>query len=262
MRAVWLVVLLVLAGCATTRPQPTKPTSAPRSPDAWAGFPVGRKPRPIVLLHTMPRAHRVDGRSADAGRSSTFETDPPSIAPTANVRLWDGMAVLPTIDASTALRAMLAQTKSPPLRVTRVDFGAAQFDTDRGPLTLPAWLFHTQDSAEPLVWPALDPSVFWRFDKVPSPESRPSGIRVTKVDGLKITVTLPHPHEPCRGKPPPAYHGEARESDTSVMVTAVPEHATGCAPATSTLAPFDITLARPLGDRVLVDGANRPIPVN
>lgn len=260
MRRTVLVFLLVLAGCSSTSPpKAPKPTQAMRTDGDWGGFPVHRKPRPIVLLHGMPAFRRRHGKPTDV-KPPTLPTDPPPIGPTAEVRLWDGMAVLPTIDARTALTAMAAKTAVPPLRITRVDFGAAQFDTDRGQLTLPAWLFYPENTADPLMWPALDPKVFWHFDKTQGDE--PSGSRVTKVDGLKLTVLLPFPNEPCQGKPAPQYHGEARESDTSVMVAAIPEHATGCAPDSSTLAPFDVTLARPLGNRVLVDGAGRPIPVN
>jgi len=73
------------------------------------------------------------------------------------VTLPDGVATLPLIGASAAIDRMKADAGAakdasvPPLAILGIELGTADYLTDRGTLTLPAWLVHTADELGPTV---------------------------------------------------------------------------------------------------------------
>src|SRR5687767_3862102 len=126
MRMIWLVSLLVLAGCS--EPPERRPglgqTASAVHPDLdWTTFPVGRKPRPIIVLDSLPKP----------GMTVTLA---PAPAPPATmlVTLPDGPAELRTITADEAVTAMGARRGGPSVGAT---LASAAFNTDRGKVTLP-----------------------------------------------------------------------------------------------------------------------------
>ncbi|GHJ43536.1 hypothetical protein Cs7R123_08780 [Catellatospora sp. TT07R-123] len=278
--AALLAVLLALASC--TRPDgadaPLRAIGAPQAPAgpdpgllaAWADFPVDRKPRPIVLIG---EAVKVDGfTTGDAklaflkGSLSLEAALPPGPA-TVRVRLHDGVFELPAIGARAAYdriaavgRPDSAPDASPaPMRITKVELGTAQFHTDRGPLTLPAWLFTGPEMMGPLAVPAPGPAAFWRPDE---PGYSGIGNGSIAADGVTLTVQLPQPQAACPGQPVLRYQAEAVESGTAVTVgLRVVETLPPATPAAGgecgsdlvlRSAPYTVRLAGPLGARVLV----------
>lgn len=244
-RTIWLMVpVLVLAGCteSSQRPPVSPQTASVTHPDLdWTAFPVDSKPRPIVLLDPLPKP----------GMSVTLASAPTPPA-TMAVTLPDGPAELRTISADEAVTAMGAYRSGPAVQATLT---SAQFETDRGDVTLPVWRFDTSPVIE---WPALTPTAFWKLGKIPqfSWETPPA-----RLDGLKLTVSLLHSPEPCPGSGPPVFRGEAKESATSVTVYATAGNTRPCAPGRSEMRPFEVTLRSPLGARVLITGAGSPIAV-
>ncbi|WP_370019593.1 hypothetical protein [Planotetraspora sp. GP83] len=252
----------------------------PQALNDWRAFPVHRTPRPILLLDELPK---VEGEAAGNAKTALlarrFElagTLPEHAGGKVTVLLSDGSASLDSITAAEAFEAMNALkgpvegTPSPPLRITGATLGSALFSTDRGPRTLPAWLFHSPAVSGDIAWPALTPEVFWRFDRLHHP-SATVGFARLGADGRALTVTMPAPPTACPGEPILQYDPVFRESETAVAIglttrtvgTApgtVKEHCT--TPAVFRTLPYRIRLAEPLGGRVLVDAAGAPATVS
>ncbi|HEY2949904.1 MAG TPA: hypothetical protein VGJ53_16145 [Micromonosporaceae bacterium] len=216
------VLLGVLAACAqpgaaggTDAGAADNPTTSPAL-EAWRAFPVDQRPRPIVLIHPPPASsgYRTPAASdaVGEGRLVLVAELPPTPA-TADVDLPDGrytVALLPAGDAFERLRGAgdpaYVEGDPPPVRVTSVALGTAQFNTDRGQLDLPAWLFEVPDALGPVAWPALDPAVLWAYDRVfGTPWSRAIGIGFggsLGSDGVTLTLRLPAPGPSCAGNQP------------------------------------------------------------
>jgi hypothetical protein len=257
------------------------PPPAPRAtpgagPELWASFPVDRKPRPIVLLSPPPAmAGFTTGAAKLAALNGNLELSarlPPAPA-TVTAQLPDGPADFPALaaerafaDLSTALRA----SAPPPdptdaLPVTRVELGTAEFQTDRGPLGLPAWLFHPVDALGPIAWPALPPDAFWAY--TPQPGGDPPARLAA--DGT-LTVPVPAPPSPCPGAQ--VFEVDATVTETASTVTVVPRSVpTSIAPGPSQpscgqrlvlqFVERQVRLAAPLGNRVLIGSGGRPVAV-
>jgi hypothetical protein len=150
-----------------------------------------------------------------------------------------------------------------------VELGAAEFGTDRGPVELPAWLFHAPDSFQPLAWPALKPDAFWRLGDLP--HAGDVGDGRLAADGVTLTVTMPAPHpEACPGDPIYEHDAVFVEGDTAVVI-GVSRRTTGTAPGVRDgqcgydmmlrTKEYTVKLAAPLGNRVLITSAGGSVPV-
>lgn len=280
------LVLLLSTACATptevTPGQPSDPAGPASDPPrptgvgpaalaAWRDFPVRRSPRPIVLLGPVMReaGYRTDAAklAVATGRVELAAT-PPTAPATLRVALPDGTYALPTAPATDAFAALRAAGEPenapgespPPLRVTQVTLGEAEFPTDRGTLRLPAWLFHAAESLGPIAVPALAASAFWRPGQLDP--SAFGGNRVS-ADGHTLTVVLPAPHpSPCPGQPRERFVPSLLESVTAVAVdirvelgpTASGDPSTPCArDLMLRTAEYEVRLGAPLGNRVLVN---------
>ncbi len=249
--------------------------------DAWRNFPVTRTPRPILLLGAPLREtgyHAGDAKLAVAtGRYELAATLPSTHPATSTATLPDGTFQLPIITAAQAyerLRGTGNPANAPdanpaPLHITRVELGTASFHTDRGALDLPAWLFHAPDSFEPLAWPAPHPDAFWRLGDLPFAGDVSDG-RLAD-DAVTLTATMPAPHPgACPGDPIYRHHPVVLEESTVVAIGVRREivsiepgsHRDDCAyDLMRRTQQYTVTLAAPLGNRVLVSSAGMPAAV-
>jgi hypothetical protein len=183
------------------------------------------------------------------------------------VQLSDGEAELATVGAAAAFDTlntfgMPAQRTGTPLPVTGVSLGSFRFTTDRGPLTLPAWLFTVRDGLGPFAVVALARQAFRGYDEQLLGADGP--VRIS-ADGRTLTVPVPQGAS-CTSGSPPAPQAEALESTNAVAVGPAPvspsPQPTDCVlPAYLRLVDAQVTLAAPLGGRVLVDGNGNPYQV-
>jgi hypothetical protein len=273
------VVTSLLVGCGRPVGSGASPAPVPSEPgwdvdpavlDAWRDFPVDRAPRPILLLGQPLREtgyHSEGAKLAVAtGRFDLAAALPSGQPATVTVKLADGRFPLPIIPAAQAYDGVRG-TGSPgnapdanptPLRITRVELGTAPFDTDRGRLDLPAWLFHAPESFEPLAWPAPSPEAFWRLGDL---NYASSDARVA-ADGLTLTVTMAAPYPgACPGDPVYRHIPVVVESRTAVALgvrrevvrTEPGPRRTDCGyDLMLRTQPYTVRLAAPLGHRVLV----------
>jgi hypothetical protein len=183
------------------------------------------------------------------------------------------------ISAQQALSDMKAAGGSPcpdctPLQVTGARLTTATFQSSRGPALVPAWEFSIKDTDVTLDQIAVAAQI--AAPPRPTPNDQANGGQVAQpwvgpavqsatVDatGLTLTVTVvgaPDPGDkPCGAD----YTAEAVESDTAVVVI-VYEHRNTLPAMCSAVGAFrtvQVTLARPLGTRTLIDLAAQPISV-
>ncbi|MEU7530341.1 hypothetical protein AB0A74_31755 [Saccharothrix sp. NPDC042600] len=263
-RLLVLAVTAVLAGCGATHdaasPAPLVTGPAP------VDFPVTAKPRPIVLLGS--RVEVVDGyRSGEEKLGASeggfeFVGTPPATPEPATVALPDGPAQLSFVPAADVLQAVGAPPRgkgrqNAPVRLVSAEFGTAEFTTDRGRWPLPAWRF-TTEAGSVVATPALSPDLFWRLGEVqPAVTANAGG------DGTDLTVSMPAPPEPCPGDEPARNEPVVTESETSVAVTVRTIGKVGDCPRTLALKlePYPVKLAKPLGNRLLVDAQGGVVAV-
>jgi hypothetical protein len=247
--------------------------------DAWRDFPVDRVPRPIVLLGEVARVEGFTTNEAKeaAGQAHYEYTGAlPDGPATATVALPDGPARLRLVDAASALAALRTPAEPvppamavPPLRITAIELGTAEFLTDRGRLALPAWLFHVVAGLGPIAWPAVEPAAFWRLGELGYPTAG-SGNTIS-ADGMTLTVTQgAAPTDACPGEPLLAYDPVLVERATAV---AVGLHSRVVSPPSGPprqdcardlvfrTQPYPYRLTTPLGNRVVVDSQGNPVPV-
>ena len=234
---------------------------------AWERFPAGARPRPIVIS-TPPKLP--DGGFADAdakeaalaGRYELRAALPANPPPTVRVTLPDGAVELPSItaqDAVDALSAVQIQPSGNTLPISRVELGTVAFDSDRGPVPLPAWLFTVDGAKGPIAWPAVADSAFWPREPT---DLVMSGVARRGDDARTLKVTLPAPPgQGCPGDPRSRYEPSVLESASAVVVglRAVPDGVVpgtpvaDCAvPAVARSVEYSVALASPLGGRVLL----------
>jgi hypothetical protein len=200
--------------------------------------------------------------AALAGRYELAAVLPAGPPPTVRVTLPDGAVELPSItaqDAVDALSAVQIEPSGNTLRITRVELGTVTFDSDRGPLPLPAWLFTADGAKGPIAWPAIADSVFWPREPT---DLVMTGVAHRGADPRTVQVTLAAPPgQGCPGDPRSRYEPAVLESPSAVVVglRAVPDGVVpgtpvpDCAvPAVGRTAEYSVTLASPLGGRVLL----------
>ncbi|WP_405016902.1 hypothetical protein OHV05_07205 [Kitasatospora sp. NBC_00070] len=136
------------------------------------------------------------------------------------------------------------------LQVTEVRAGTRPVATSRGRATVPVWEFTVAGYTEPFAYPAVAP-------QQPSPpggpvpdelRARSVGLGSVSPDGLTVTGSPP------QGGCDRVTGAEAYETDRVVVLIGhlLPPTAEACA-AVLRFSPVTVRLARPLGDRVVLD---------
>ena len=241
----------------------------------WDAFPVDRVPRPIVVvtggLLEVAGFHSENGKLAFLTGQIELATPLPEASATVAVDLPEGRITFPVLRPDEAFASVRAQgspanapNSSPaPVRVTSVTLGSAEFSTDRGRLRLPAWLFDGPDIMEAVAWPAVGKEAFWRYGEPNNAATMPPS-QLSR-DGRRIRYAVPG--QGCPSQPVLRYRVEVTETATTVVLTTVgnivstpgPEAKDlTCAAIGVTPEPYDVDLAAPLGNRVVIartDGA-------
>jgi hypothetical protein len=153
------------------------------------------------------------------------------------------------------------------MTITAAHFGTAPMRTDRGIATMSAWLF-TATGAEggDLTYPAVPGSAIWGGN---TQQSWNGDAAVISADGLLLTYFFTGAKEgtgPCQAN----YKGAIAETNAVVRISteAIPGQPTN-GPNGQPLActaegyrrSVNVTLARPLGGRVVVDARGNAVPV-
>ncbi len=201
----------------------------------------------------------------------------PSDAPPGGTVQWqDGTThAVPVLTAQQALSDMKAAAVQPcpdctPLQIIAARLTTATFQTSRGPAQAPAWEFSLKDTDVKLDQVAVGDQ--FTVPSVPSPNDQSAGqawvgppVQSATVDasGMTVTVTVvgaPDPGDkPCGAD----YTAEAVESDAAVVMI-VYEHRNTLPATCSAVGAFrtaQVTLAKPLGNRTLIDLQAQPISV-
>ena len=226
----------------------------------------------------------IDGNNAKLAWGAglfVIETPLPSAAPPDASILWqDGTTYpVPVISAQQALSHMKAanQWSCPdcsPLQIIGARLTTATFQTGRGPAQAPAWEFSLKDTDVKLDQVAVGGG--FTAPPVATPNDQTTGQQVAQswvgppaqsatVDASGMTLTVAFVGAPDAGDKPCGadYTAEAVESDTAVVVI-VYEHRNTLPAACSAVGAFrtaQVTLAKPLGNRTLVDLLAQPISV-
>ena len=224
---------------------------ARRALQAWSGFPSGRLDRPLVLLSSVTI-------------SGGFRTGEQKLA-----FLRGAIEAIPDFPPSIlkVMRGMPAEYAGPPLTVTSAVKGSTEFSTDRGRRQLRAWKVHARDVPKP-IW-VLDPATI-RQTWQPGQDVREwtGTTAALQPDGCTITMFFPG-GSPLWTKYPTT---DVLESGGAVALIPVEIVASPPRPSTSPAIPVAIslkgyprqvtvTLARPLGHRVLLDQVGSPVMV-
>lgn len=166
---------------------------------------------------------------------------------------------VPPEAADTFAKIAKPSAGEPKIKVISAELGKATFPTDRGPRELPAWIFQLTGALGPATVLAVKPDYQLGYSMT---DAKVSG------DGMTLTVRMAKAVEPCPGEPRITYEPEFLESPTAVAV--------GLKPVTGPMEPgvkgncahdmmyrsadYPIKLAKPLGNRVLVDANGQPMP--
>jgi hypothetical protein len=205
---------------------------------------------------------------------------PSDAPPDGRIQWQDGTTgAVPVISAQQAFSDMKAAGLAPcsgctPLQITGARLTTASYQSSRGPAQAPAWEFSLKDTDVKLDQVAVGRQ--FTTLPVPTPTDLATGQQVAQpwfgppvqsatVDagGMTMTVTVVGAADagdkPCGAD----YTAEAVESDTGVVVI-VYEHRNAL-PAACTLVGYfrtaQVTLAKPLGNRTLIDLQAQPISV-
>jgi hypothetical protein len=197
---------------------------------------------------------------------------PSEAPPDGSVEWQDGTShAVPVISAQQALTDMKAAGVSrcpdcTPLQITGARLTTATFQSSRGPAQAPAWEFSLKDTDVKLDQIAVEgqftgPPV---WDPVTQPWVGPP-VQSATVDASGMTLTVTVVGAPDPGDKPCGvdYTAEAVESDSAIVVI-VYEHRNAIPAACSDVGAFrtaQVTLAKPLGNRVLIDLRAEPISV-
>lgn len=276
-----LAALALLACGPANNGNAAVPTPTPVNPPTqallgWATFPAGQAPRPVVLVgNNSPIAgfaNNEDAKNAAICHKMTTALTPSNAVPaTANV-IWSSgtKASYPSISAATALAAMMQPAQGAaasscvvvqPLVATAVRWGSYELPTDRGRAQIDSWLFTMSPKSGEIAYPALAPSAVWNADM--SKASVTPGSTLS-ADGLTLTFSFAGAvaSGPCGSD----YRGVVAESQTAVAVALreTPHSAPSANIACETIAQIrhvDVSLASPLGGRVVLDASGNFAPV-
>ena len=256
------VAAVLLAGCGVAGPAVSGPTRQQlhQALRKWSGFPVSRRPRPLVLA-----APHVNGppRGFPSGAAKlafiSGAIDPPAALPASPARA----AGYPLISAGAAFRALIPAAAPGPaagirLKVSTVRLGRAGFMTDRGMRQLPAWLFGFRGIQGPAAVLAVAPAGIF---SAPRPALRPGGVQVStaRLGSNRRTLTAEFVGAAAGTGPCTAgYRLELAESRTAVIVGILEHDHAGSMSCASGGYPRRATavLLVPLGARVVVDAVS------
>lgn len=269
MAALTLVAVLALVACggvngdAGNQPPVVAPTAALA---AWAAFPAGQTPRPVVLIANRSPKGGFGGDSAKIAalcHKFTSAITLSTAAPGKTNVSWSTGAkgTYPSISAAAALTAMTQPGPGTsesycktvdPVVFSAVRLGAYGYATDRGSAQIDSWLFTTTAFSGEMAYPALAPTATWNADLS---EGSGSPGTIVSDDGrtLKFGFVGGSGSGPCAV----SYQPLVAESPSAVAV------AVRAAPSTSACnGPSDavgyvravyVSLAVPLGGRVVLD---------
>jgi hypothetical protein len=244
---------------------------------AWASFPVRQNPRPIVLVAGSVNAPR-SGFASGADKLAYLSADFRLATPLPTTTSVGGTPVI-SADRAYALLHADAEMKQPAgttaLVITAVRLDREVFDTDRGPQSLPAWLFLFKGVADPAEVLAIAPGVSWSRNDAADPLAIESA--TISSDGRTVVVRFVGA-APGSGPCSAEYGADLAESDTSVAVSihqvtsptpvgtagATNVSADSTAFACSSIGYFRtvaLTLHRLLGNRVVTDNLGNPVAV-
>jgi hypothetical protein len=207
--------------------------------DAWAAFPADREPRPLVLLGPAARPGGFpDGQTKLAFLQGAVQAGPGFPVPVLQL-----------------IRRASAGYSGPRLRLTTATPGTAEFATDRGRQELPAWQVRAERVPEP-IW-VLDPAVAELTWEPPGPAVGWRGSAATlDPDGCTLTMTF-------IGSPHVSYPDiDVLESGAAIALLPVPSQLRpGWYTTMGQRRDVTVTLDRPLGSRILLDGRGSPVMV-
>jgi hypothetical protein len=268
-RLVGMAALLLVMACGEL---PGPGSSAPPSPPtaalaAWANFPANQVPRPIVLLGIDPtgQAFTTASKIAALCRMFALDIELPAETPKQSTASWaDGTSA--TYFAISAADAFRALTRAPrasggmcsgavPLSVTAAHFGVAAFSTDRGTAQMSAWLFTVPGARADFIYPAVPLSAIWHGGVT---DRQGSGGARMSADGRTLEFGF------VGGECDAGYQSAVAESRAAVAVAvkATPKYGPDQAcSAVGILRSIKVTLASPLGGRVLLTAAGDPAVV-
>jgi hypothetical protein len=268
-----IVAMLAVVGCGSrngeTNPIVSPPTGALA---AWVSFPADQKPRPIVWLQNTSPANGYgtgDAKMAAYCNKYVLGSALPTPVPDRAVATWtDGTsATYRGVSAAGALAALTADRSHmqdpqcnsfPPLVISGARLDSFDFVTDRGKANMTAWLFSAMGVNGELPYPAIVPAAFWTGGLMPESGT---GAAVMSADGRSLTYTFygaPADRGPCGAD----YKGVVAESRTAVAIAlqetshATPGQPVACN-AMAQQRSVIVTLAQPLGGRVLVDRSGK-----
>ena len=269
----WLVALILLTACGPgtaqavpSLPPPSPPTAAL---GAWKDFPANASPRPIIVFDRTIEQIGQAGFSSEPDRKTDWACNKfvlapgvtlPATAPGSATAAGVSYHALGGVDANLELiaaRAGLSSQSSKcstarPFVIKDVRWQSAGFSTDRGMMSMSAWLFDLSEIDAYIGYSALEPTAFWRNGV--SPEGMAGGH--VSADGLTLTLGSiggPETPGPCGED----LSASAAESDTAVAVVIATRFHTpppdqGCS-LVGYFRTVTVRLSRPLAGRVLVD---------
>jgi hypothetical protein len=218
----------------------------------------------------------IDGSNAKmawgAGLFVTADPLPSEAPPGGRIEWQDGTThAVPVISAQQALADMKSAGVSPcpdctPLQITGARLTTATFQSSRGPAQIPAWEFSLKDTDVKLDQAAVEAQ--FTGPPMSDPAAQPwvgPPVDSATVDAGGITLTVSFVGAPDTGDKPCGadYTAEAVESDTAVVVI-VYEHKNTLPAACTAVGAFrtaQVALAKPLGNRTLIDLQAQPISV-
>jgi hypothetical protein len=226
----------------------------------------------------------VDGSNAKmawgAGLFVVANPLPSEARPDGRIQWQDGTTrAVPVISAQQALADLKAANTWPcpdctPLQITGARPTTATFQSSRGPALAPAWEFSLKDTDVTLDQVAVGDRII--PPPVPTPNDQATGqqgapafvsppVMSATVDASGMTLTVTFVGTANAGDKPCGadYTAEAVESDNAVVVIVYERRNTTPAMCTSVGASrtAQVTLARPFGNRTLIDPAAQPISV-
>lgn len=171
----------------------------------------------------------------------------------------DAVAGFPA-DVLKVMRGEPAEHAGPPLTVITAIQASARFSTDRGRRELPAWKVQARDVPEP-IW-VIDPAIIRHTWWPPDGQVREWTGTTAVLDPDGRTITMTFPGGPANRTQYPTT--EVLESGGALALIPVKVD-TGPAGFRTTVGysrEVTVTLARPLGNRVVLDQVGAPVMVN
>lgn len=260
--ALFVVVACGAAPGQSPLPLPSPPTAALAK---WKDFPAHAKPRPIIAFgdtvdHIQDKGFPTNDRKIAWSCSKFVFASGVTLSSARPTAATAGGTSYPATSSAQAYSELMAAragggnatdcARVQPFVIAAVRLGTAGFSTDRGSMTMSAWLFDVPEVNSYLGHSAVDPAAYWGGRL--STEGR--GAHVSS-DGLTLKVTVGNAEPgPCGFD----YTAAVAESESAVAVAVkqIP-HASPGAPVICPLAYrvsyISVSLKAPLGERVLVD---------